>query len=325
MQKEEVKKYKLNELKFVFYITSDFDDGRCTKESLPMTIGEIIDGFQVDFTDEGYVDWNDLDWENTDVELRIVGLEDTKEVKPEVRGRWKKFKDDIYEAQDFAMRHAKDKREMAQVLYGENEVKPDTNIEKVEVIKECPKCREDCVQVIINDDKLFCRKCKQVRFEIIPTEVDTSIEEDKLKEDIGEELYSKLTEEQRKLIIDLSGIIEVKGVVDIQGLMDNIRGREVDINIEDNTLTTSKERITNPLPDKEDIKADTNIEDWRKYKIVNDRIINFKEVIDEDDRNMPYNKIVEKYGYTLEDFIQFLLDKQKEKDIKEFKEMINKI
>lgn len=75
-----MKKYGLNELKFVFYITDEWDDGIKTMESEPMTLGELIDGEQVDFTDGGYVNWDDLDWSTVKVEVRVI--------EPKRKGNW---------------------------------------------------------------------------------------------------------------------------------------------------------------------------------------------------------------------------------------------
>ena len=59
-------------MKFIFYITDDWDEGRKELESMPMTLGDLIDNNPIEFTDGTKCDWNDLDWETCEVKVKLL-------------------------------------------------------------------------------------------------------------------------------------------------------------------------------------------------------------------------------------------------------------
>ncbi len=69
-------------LKFRIAISSPHWDEEpgSTKISEPLTLGQIIDHEQIDFTDGGYITWNDIDWGQDTVRyLQHTGLMDEQD------------------------------------------------------------------------------------------------------------------------------------------------------------------------------------------------------------------------------------------------------
>lgn len=67
-----MKKKELNEMKFIFFITDNWDEGRGEWESLPMTLGDLIDKNPIEFTNGEECDWDDLDWETCEVKVKLT-------------------------------------------------------------------------------------------------------------------------------------------------------------------------------------------------------------------------------------------------------------
>ena len=64
----------LNDMKFVFAITDDWDDGRKELISTPMTLGDLIDNEDIEFTDGSGCGWKDINWETAEVKVKLQSM-----------------------------------------------------------------------------------------------------------------------------------------------------------------------------------------------------------------------------------------------------------